>query len=541
MNSAEIRKMAKLHNKRSDKAKKVAVLLSAALVMVCVFLYTVVMFFGYLYLSVAADPVNKIVKTEFDGSYAEAIRQSEFAEKAGEALRFSSTVFSFTAPLVEAAACEEKVYLDGAELSSSKEIKPDSVRQSVRGSGQIRYVRPQNDRNRDLAVADSYATAVQIVDTSAHSNAYALPSLVKKYGLKEGDGFYGDAKGQILVSERFCEFFKTSGVAGKKLTYRLDYGDYVFNSLYALDDNTDSSDAFNEEYKAEPAEITVFENFEIVGVFDNGLLGMNYDCDFIVSSNSLRTSDFPVITSTDIIGGTRRVLTYSDTDLKGLSEKVAGEGYMFPVMLYNGFFSPWECFNADDYRQGAMLDSPVKLVQYEFGSVGAVINYIDATQDLFGENAFLYMACDNVYPVDTLTVRNTLDDCTAIFVILGIYGFMLLIVTLLGYINSLSYLVLLRKPVLGMYRTIGFGAQALEKLFRAEVTDICRKAMTVTAAVLTVAAGLFVFLSSGYQSVSVGLTFAAAAIAYALVMCFPAILTLLLGKSLGKLMLKYAE
>ena len=151
------------------------------------------------------------------------------------------------------------------------------------------------------------------------------------------------------------------------------------------------------------------------------------------------------------------------------------------------------------------------------------------------------MACDNVYPGDTLTVRNTLDDCTAIFVILGIYGFMLLIVTLLGYVNSLSYLVLLRKPVLGMYRTIGFGAQSLEKLFRAEVTDICRKAMTVTAAVLTVAAGLFVFLSSGYQSVSVGLTFAAAAIAYALVMCFPAGLTLLLGKSLGKLMLKYAE
>ena len=34
---------------------------------------------------------------------------------------------------------------------------------------------------------------------------------------------------------------------------------------------------------------------------------------------------------------------------------------------------------------------------------------------------------------------------------------------------------------------------------------------------------------------------AAAAIAYALVMCFPAGLTLLLGKSLGKLMLKYAE
>lgn len=62
-----------------------------------------------------------------------------------------------------------------------------------------------------------------------------------------------------------------------------------------------------------------------------------------------------------------------------------------------------------------------------------------------------------------------------------------------------------------------------------------------SAAVLTVAAGLFVFLSSGYQSVSVGLTIAAAAIAYALVMCFPAGLTFLLGKSLGKLMLKYAE
>lgn len=298
-----------------------------------------------------------------------------------------------------------------------------------------------------------------------------------------GGAFTGER--QVIVSQKWLNSFGAGGLtAGDKISLSVTVEPTVYSASttfpysYALDNDTDPSNAHfnalpqtrvNEEFSGGTAEI--FSDYTIAGVISdeyfNSEWGTLFDGDIWLQERSLTIngeSTLPKVTNSRLYDGSKyyeaRIITYPETDIPYLSQKVTESGAVFPFFIEGGFVSPWTLKSDSGAYNGRKAYSAQPIVEsaLQLRDFSQIKRLYSGFSRYFGQ--MLYdqpLANIRGLPVtyaayDALQLSRQYDS---VLTVLYALGTVILIASLLEYYSILSFNAKAHARNYGIMRAMG--------------------------------------------------------------------------------------
>lgn len=298
-----------------------------------------------------------------------------------------------------------------------------------------------------------------------------------------GGAFTGER--QVIVSQKWLNSFGAGGLtAGDKISLSVTVEPTVYSASttfpysYALDNDTDPSNAHcnalpqtrvNEEFSGGTAEI--FSDYTIAGVISdeyfNSEWGTLFDGDIWLQERSLTIngeSTLPKVTNFRLYDGSKyyqaRIITYTETDISLLSQKITESGAVFPFFIEGGFISPWTLkSDAGAYNERKAYSSqPVVESLIQLDDFSQIKRLYSGFSRYFGQ-----MLYDQpVTNVQSLPVTYAAYDAIqlserydSVLTVLYALGTVILVAALLEYYNILSFNAKAHARKYGILRAMG--------------------------------------------------------------------------------------
>lgn len=541
MQKGDLKSLAILNVSRGKSAKKTAISLAVSLVMINLFLFLIFNFNGYIFYNIAKEKTNYIISVEeVDPVYNEVLKSEIEKLDYADSITGFAIIFEAQTHVGNHERCNEAVYLDSEKLQGNKTFEYSNVNGQNEYGSEI-YYRSGNINEDDYIVEGyeteyallNYATTMQVIDTKASGNRFAVSSLFDKFGLKRGGGFSGEACRQIMVSERFLHFFNVSeeNLIGKKLSYDIEYliyDDVDVTPAILDDDNVAGNEVILNYEEIMPMNIHIFKDFEIVGVFSDEYLEYNCDSDFIVSANSFDITDFPQVNKTE----NKIIVTYKSIDYETYSEQVVNSGKIFPFLLYNKYAS--EYFMKSDYL--LQVKNPIILTQYQGKNFHAVKSFYNDINNSVGDT---YKVGNNylikmLFNPNISAVLSTNREVSILMLFLIVYGGTIFIATIFSFYNMIAYHTKARKGSLKMFKIMGFTAEETKSLFSMEIGIIFKKSIISSSIASFILSAVLLIAVLNLKFLDKGIMYSVSALSF----FFITALTILLMKILQKLLAK---
>lgn len=309
-------------------------------------------------------------------------------------------------------------------------------------------------------------------------------SLLNGKGVFASGGAFTDGR-QVIVSQKWLNSFGAGELtAGDKISLAVTSEPTVYSATtvypysYALDNDADPSNTHRnalpqtcakEEFSGGTAEI--FSDYTIAGVISdeyyNSEWGTLFDGDIWLQEQSLTIngeSTLPKVTNSRLYDGSKyyeaRIITYSETDIPYLSQKVTESGAVFPFFIEGGFVSPWTLKSDSGAYNGRKAYSAQPIVEsaLQLRDFSQVKRLYSGFSRYFGQ--MLYdQPLTNIrgLPVtyaayDALQLSRQYDS---VLTVLYALGTVILIASLLEYYNILSFNAKAHARNYGIMRAMG--------------------------------------------------------------------------------------
>ena len=225
----------------------------------------------------------------------------------------------------------------------------------------------------------------------------------------------------------------------------------------------------NEEFSGGTAEI--FSDYTIAGVISdeyfNSEWGTLFDGDIWLQERSLTIngeSTLPKVTNSRLYDGSKyyqaRIITYTETDISLLSQKITESGAVFPFFIEGGFISPWTLkSDAGAYNERKAYSSqPIVESLIQLDDFSQIKRLYSGFSRYFGQ-----MLYDQpVTNVQSLPVTYAAYDAIqlserydSVLTVLYALGTVILVAALLEYYNILSFNAKAHARKYGILRAMG--------------------------------------------------------------------------------------
>lgn len=277
-----------------------------------------------------------------------------------------------------------------------------------------------------------------------------------------GNGFYGNGRNQIIVSETFLSnlFSFNQMIIGQKMS--LNYVARFMNPFY-IDDDSDPNNFFEGHFTYNLSDyVPMFDQYEIVGVlrkefFDlpsranEAHMWFNYTSLY----NDNNVSALPTYTRYETDNGSINVYTYSD-DVLSLARETTQRGLLFIPL---GFGAKY----LNSYTPNLKLTLQCK-------------NYQSATnvESEFKHTYYEYLADEEILVTNAVFRHLRTINVIGGYIVLCLFAFasIILFATLLNLYNSLNYSVQIRQNYIGVMRAIGAKERSIPQLYFVEIMII---------------------------------------------------------------------
>ncbi len=339
--------------------------------------------------------------------------------------------------------------IDGSEYSYLK--KPSKIENEEENN---RYKKSDNN-GIDIKVIDTKNSNTIFLEADYDNNVNPLVS---------GNKFSDDPKNEIMVSSKFlADNNLNESVVGKTLSVK-----YEINS--SKNNNTTTSESKQQSLVVSGAEVPLFKDYKIVGVFDSSILKTRKSNDneyFWMSSESFldssNQSTFPrIVTIADENSNySRSYYFYQDSKIVKLANSYVEQGSaFFPLGLLN---------------ENSIKETYVNSEYLSFESYGKASNAVDRIKELFKK----VVNRDN-YEVSEIQFSNEAFFMYRIFYTvfmylsfaLGIFGGVIFFATLLNLYNTINFSVQIRKNYLGLLRAVGMRDNDITKMYFFEIIQV---------------------------------------------------------------------
>ncbi len=392
---------------------------------------------------------------------------------------------------------------------------------------------PHTYTQQEIVEGSSYGqkksvNTFKIVNTAAGDCVF-LDAEVKdlaKNGAKPlvyGDGFTGDGKSQVLVSEKFLYGFGIdrtdhAGLIGKtfSLSVSMPKGTQSAGArLYTLD----SGDTAGEELYNQSAQIPFLTDFTVAGIIADEyytLPSASYEADVVVTAASVYRSGFaegdylydaPTVAFAEGGEDTEPTLTVRyGSGIAGTCEAAAADGRMalafgalLPMMPALDYMSPIEYYNMSEADTvtiaplGFKTDCGSYLAAKEYGEKlnGAYREIYPASAD--SPIGAVDMYANSVY--SNFFLLATIGSY--LMLVLYTFGGIIFFATMLNLYNSVNYSVQARRNYMGVMRAIGAKQRMIPRLYFFEILLIFGRAVPW---VLVFSAGLSYLIKFGIDT-----------------------------------------
>lgn len=323
----------------------------------------------------------------------------------------------------------------------------------------------------------------------------------------EGNGFIGDGKGQIILSERFLETFNINSKdiinqnisLEVKVTTQYDFIiDNDFDSSNELSDNAE--ELFYQKYINMP--ITVFKDFMVVGVISNDLYTLQSrinESDIWFHKSSLPDEKYtaPKIVHHNIGDDDWSryvfVVTYEDNPLD-IADNITNDSMIFmPIGLGGNYYSPGMTY----YYTFPILSTIIQCESYQKAteveaSINAIYDFVFGKNSYYNFTNYIYMIFSMIYEVGLYVI-----------LVLMIFGGIIFFATLLNLYNSINYSVQSRRNYIGVMRAIGAQESTIPRLYFIEIMLVFMRAfiwVLIFSGLLSY--GIKALVDSGFKDVS---------------------------------------
>ena len=329
-----------------------------------------------------------------------------------------------------------------------------------------KYIRPTIKFIHQNLSSQSYITQAEASDLKKHQNVEEL--------FIAGEGFTGDGKGQVILSEIFLKQFKieASDIINENIEIKLlanpDYSLFLDNDNIADNDFVEGS--FNDIYDTL---VTILKDYQVVGIINEKLYNLqsrSYDSHIWFHENSLDSGgDYsPIITKQ------RREFETWHEDFNIITYPKGIEPTKDAIIQNGNVFLPFGI--GASYGDGS--GNP-----YPFSTLNTIVQCKDYYSALAVEQ-HLNTFYNNVYGDRYFSITNeTYSIFSMIYqtglyliVILFLFGGTIFFTTLLNLYNSINYSVQSRKNYIGVMRAIGANQSMIPKLYFVEVMLIFMRA-----------------------------------------------------------------
>lgn len=309
-------------------------------------------------------------------------------------------------------------------------------------------------------------------------------SLLNGKGVFASGGAFTDGR-QVIVSQKWLNSFGAGELtAGDKISLAVTSeptaysASTVYPYSYALDNDADPSNTHRntlpqtrakEEFSGGTAEI--FSDYTIAGVISdeyyNSEWGTLFDGDIWLQEQSLTIngeSTLPKVTNSRLYDGSKyyeaRIITYPETDIPYLSQKITESGAVFPFFIEGGFISPWTLkSDAGAYNERKAYSSqPIVESLIQLDDFSQIKRLYSGFSRYFGQ-----MLYDQpVTNVQSLPVTYAAYDAIqlserydSVLTVLYALGTVILVAALLEYYNILSFNAKAHARKYGILRAMG--------------------------------------------------------------------------------------
>ncbi|MFA6866289.1 MAG: ABC transporter permease [Clostridia bacterium] len=347
----------------------------------------------------------------------------------------------------------------------------------IRQNQEIVNINNQEYTNND------YIELYKFIDLDKSDGKIMLSSQKNELGsdgqkLLIGEGFEGNGKGQIIVSEKWLEKFslKEEDVLNKKIAITLDvdkihHNLFKYEKNYVLDnDNIVDNEHINEneytqKYMYEGDNICVLKDFTVKGIIKKGYYDKKFnkeeESEIILSTSSLYddngNSYLPIIKDHKICDENYKadvgIATYKTTDYNALANEANEKGMFFPFIVQGSFYSKLNYTSVNTLISNTPITS-LEIQMDSYGQAKKLYNkvYMDSKSD---ENLA------NKKLVDSVRITNFFDK---LLIVLGLSGAVIFIVTMINYYNNLSYIYKNRKKYIGIEKAMGMKKYDIYKI-----------------------------------------------------------------------------
>lgn len=316
--------------------------------------------------------------------------------------------------------CQDIIYLNG-EMLIKDSITYDNISVS-RGVFNETLVNYYNDGN---LINIECPLAIQFICFEDDSNGEADDKNNINLIIETGECISSNSKSEILLSQRFVEQYglDIDNLIGSKISYQINYEDYaIFFHEELLDNDNDAMNSpINSNavggystYEYGGGLINIFQDFEIIGVFNDSYLQYNGNSDFIININSFDEENIPVMIHYEIYdeygsSDTKTIITYSG-DVELIAQESTKNGTVFPFMLGNNYIS------ISSYLDGEKFNlSPIIIVSLKYNNIISATKAYELYNEMINELPSQAMLV-NVFSTEYLKAVKTYIFCRKIVI-----------------------------------------------------------------------------------------------------------------------------
>ncbi len=321
-------------------------------------------------------------------------------------------------------------------------------------------------------------TTIKINDLKNNSKLFTSAEMDDLIGLsgdsnpfKVGTGFYGDGKGQIIISELILDYLKIPSEYALLEKISVDYLAQVDG--YIDNDTNPNNEFVRDGFVFYKGYINLLQDYEIVGVIKKELFTLpsriNESQIWVSSSSIIEDDEYLLPYSREIISNNEliNVYTYQNIDIVNYSKTIVNNGFIFlPIGL------------------GANYAYNVNLEVYPYRVVSSIVQCDNFAWAMGIEKSIIREYKNNNiidYRPDKNTlyiqIRNISTIATYVLFALVGFSFIVLITTLLNLYNTINYSVESRRHYIGVMRAIGAKGQDIKYLYFIEIVIILSRTL----------------------------------------------------------------
>ena len=364
--------------------------------------------------------------------------------------------------------------------------------------------------------ADEGVTNFQFINTSLSDKQIMLNSTKQDFEdnnlqvLLAGDGFYGDEKKQIMISEKFAtdNNIDVSDVVGEKLSFTMKYDGKGYN-LHTLDKDNNPANEDENVYTDEEVkfDVKIFDSYEIVGVMSDEYCEYNNEFDFVLSDVNVDQSTLPLALNP--------VYTMPESDYVNCSKEITSNGKFYPFLFMNKYFTDWTHF-------GNPSEENIVIIRdyncTDFKLFKSIYNYAwESYESAF--NGHVNDVSPRLFVTEAVFVDtySALEICAIAFIIFGVIIF---IAVSMNILNLLIFHATERRKIFIINKAIGFTNKNMQTLYLYECLISFVKAFMISLVISVVGVVSIILIIEGlmvHYSVAFSVMFALAFLPIALV------------------------